>query len=98
MITVNNLVKRFGNIQVIKGVSMDVAAGSVSAIIGPSGAGKSTFLRCINGLESFDEGRIQLEDLVLTSDLDPRNRENALRSIRRRVGMVFQQFNLFPHL
>ena len=77
---------------------MDVAQGRVEAIIGPSGSGKSTFLRCINGLETFQGGSIQVGALALTPDTDPRRDATLLREVRTRVGMVFQQFNLFPHL
>jgi ABC-type polar amino acid transport system ATPase subunit len=98
MITVTNLVKRFGAAEVLKGISMDVATGRVEAIIGPSGVGKSTFLRCINGLESFQRGAVKIGELSLTPATDPRRDATLLREVRTRVGMVFQQFNLFPHL
>lgn len=98
MITVKNLVKRFGVNEVIKGISMDVARGEVDAIIGPSGGGKSTFLRCINGLEGFQGGNVEVGDLVMTPETNPRRDAALLQSVRQRVGMVFQQFNLFPHL
>jgi ABC-type polar amino acid transport system ATPase subunit len=65
-------------------------------LLGPSGGGKSTFLRTINGLETFDQGRIQVDDLEL-APAPAASREAVLQQIRRRVGMVFQQFNLFPH-
>ncbi|MGH7949777.1 MAG: amino acid ABC transporter ATP-binding protein [Candidatus Binataceae bacterium] len=98
MITVNNLIKRFGANEVIKGISMEVARGEVDVIIGPSGAGKSTFLRCINGLEGFQGGDITVGDLAITPRTNPRADAALLQSVRKRVGMVFQQFNLFPHL
>ena len=98
MITVHNLVKRFAAGEVLKGISMEVARGDVEAIIGPSGGGKSTFLRCINGLETFQSGSVKVGDLVLTPETDPRRDAALLRQVRTRVGMVFQQFNLFPHL
>ena len=98
MITVHELVKRFGSNEVIKGISLDVPPGAVEAIIGPSGGGKSTFLRCINGLESFQGGRVQVADLLLTPETNARRDARLLCSVRKRVGMVFQQFNLFPHL
>ena len=98
MITVTDLVKRYAQKEVIRGISMDVQLGEVAAIIGPSGGGKSSFLRCINGLERFQGGRVQVAGLVLTPDADPRRDANLLQSVRKQVGMVFQQFNLFPHL
>src|SRR5258708_5423319 len=98
MITVQNLVKRFSSNEVIRGISLDVPRGEVEAIIGPSGGGKSTFLRCINGLESFQGGHVQVGDLLLTPQTSPRRDAQMLYSVRKQVGMVFQQFNLFPHL
>jgi ABC-type polar amino acid transport system ATPase subunit len=98
MITINNLVKRFDSAEVLRGISMDVARGQVEAIIGPSGGGKSTFLRCINGLEAFQGGHVKVGELALTPETDPRRDAVLLREVRTRVGMVFQQFNLFPHL
>ena len=95
MIEITNLCKRFGNTNVLRGVSLAVNKGEVSVLLGPSGGGKSTLLRTINALETFDAGRICIDDLELT----PGSRQEAqIRKIRRRVGMVFQQFNLFPHL
>jgi ABC-type polar amino acid transport system ATPase subunit len=98
MITVTNLTKRYADCEVLKGISMDIAQGHVEAIIGPSGGGKSTFLRCINGLETFQGGSVKVRDLALTPETDPRRDAALLREVRTRVGMVFQQFNLFPHL
>jgi ABC-type polar amino acid transport system ATPase subunit len=96
MITATNICKRFGDTEVLRGVSLHVAKGEVSALLGPSGGGKSTFLRMINGLDTFDSGQIQVDELVLVPG-PAAERERVLRQIRRRVGMVFQQFNLFPH-
>jgi ABC-type polar amino acid transport system ATPase subunit len=98
MITIHNLTKRFASCEVLKGISMEVAQGQVEAIIGPSGGGKSTFLRCINGLETFQAGAVRVGQLALTPDTDPHRDAGLLREVRTRVGMVFQQFNLFPHL
>jgi ABC-type polar amino acid transport system ATPase subunit len=98
MITVHSLTKRFDSCEVLRGISMDVAQGQVEAIVGPSGGGKSTFLRCINGLETFQAGSVQVGELALTPETDPRRDAALLREVRTRVGMVFQQFNLFPHL
>jgi ABC-type polar amino acid transport system ATPase subunit len=96
MITLTDIHKRYGQTEVLRGISLSVRKGEVCVLLGPSGGGKSTLLRTINGLESFDEGRIDVGDVVL----EPREgaaRHAALARIRQRVGMVFQQFNLFPH-
>jgi ABC-type polar amino acid transport system ATPase subunit len=98
MIAVRDLVKRFGATTVLDGVSLDVRRGEVAALVGPSGGGKSTLLRCINGLETFDQGSVAVDDLELPATLAPAARSARLARVRRRVGMVFQQFNLFPHL
>jgi polar amino acid transport system ATP-binding protein len=98
MIVVRNLVKRHGPNEILKGISFDVRRGEVHSIIGPSGGGKSTFLRCINGLDPFQGGEIRVGDHVLTPATDPRSDARLLEAVRRQVGFVFQQFNLFPHL
>lgn len=98
MIAVHELFKRHGALDVIKGISLSVAKGEVDAIIGPSGGGKSTFLRCINGLEPFQGGQVKVGDLVLSPDTSQRTHPELLQAVRRKVGFVFQQFNLFPHL
>lgn len=98
MIEVDDLHKHHGPLEVLKGVSLRVARGDVAAIIGPSGGGKSTFLRCLNGLESFHRGSVRIGDLALTAETDPRRDARLLQQVRRKVGFVFQQFNLFPHL
>ena len=84
--------KWFGDFQALTGVSTAIGWGEVVVVIGPSGSGKSTFIRCINRLEKHQKGRIVVDGIELTNDL--RN----IDAIRRDVGMVFQQFNLFPHL
>ncbi|MCK6459239.1 MAG: amino acid ABC transporter ATP-binding protein [Planctomycetes bacterium] len=95
MIEVKGLVKRFGRAEILSGITLSVAAGEVAAVIGPSGGGKSTFLRCINGLEPFDAGEVRVGE----HRLGPHAHDPAmLRAVRRTVGFVFQQFNLFPHL
>ncbi len=86
------VVKRYGTFQALNGVDLDVHAGEVVCLIGPSGSGKSTLLRCTNGLETIDGGDIEFEGASL-----PRE-EHTLRAVRRRMGMVFQSFELFPHL
>jgi ABC-type polar amino acid transport system ATPase subunit len=98
MIAITNLVKRYGQSEILKGISLEVRKGEVHSIIGPSGGGKSTFLRCINGLESFHSGEVRVGDCVLKSSTNPRTDAQLLQAVRRQVGFVFQQFNLFPHL
>ena len=93
MISIKNLSKTFNkNIHAVKNVDLEIAEGEVVVIVGPSGSGKSTVLRCINRLEVPTEGAIAIDGVELT---DP---ECDIDSIRAEVGMVFQQFNLFPHL
>jgi polar amino acid transport system ATP-binding protein len=94
--------KKFGRLEVLKGINLDVRAGETVCIIGPSGSGKTTFLRCINHLETIDDGRIEVDGQLVgyRQDDSGRLREDAPRAIARRraaIGMVFQRFNLFPH-
>ncbi len=96
MITVHTLSKRHGDRRVLEKVSAKVSKGETIAIVGPSGGGKSTLLRCLNYLEKFDEGYVEISGAKLVPGM--RGSEPALRALRSRVGMVFQQFNLFPHL
>ena len=96
MIKLTQIVKRYRQQEVRRGVSLTVADGEVCVLLGPSGGGKSTLLRTINGLETFDSGSIRVGDIVLNAGAGP-ERDAALKQIRQRVGMVFQQFNLFPH-
>jgi len=93
VLEVRGLVKRYGTLAAVDGVSLAIRPGSVTAILGPSGSGKSTLLRCLNFLVVPDAGQVLLDGLVA----DP-HRDHALDAHRARVGMVFQQFNLFPHL
>ena len=97
MIEVDGLVKRHGALEVLRGVTLQFARGEVAAIIGRSGAGKSTFLRCLNGLESFQGGTVTVDGLRVGVDTPARERSSTHRQVCRRVGMVFQTFNLFPH-
>ena len=98
MIEVRDVVKHHGSLRVLDGISLTVQPGEVAAVIGPSGGGKSTLLRCINGLENFQQGEVRVDEITLhPSESSVEGSEN-LRQLRRRVGMVFQQFHLFPHL
>jgi polar amino acid transport system ATP-binding protein len=94
--------KRFGRLEVLRGVNMEVARGEVVVLIGPSGSGKTTFLRCINHLERVDGGRIYVDgELVGYRERNGRLVEDGEREVARKraaIGMVFQRFNLFPHL
>jgi polar amino acid transport system ATP-binding protein len=92
MIAIRDLHKSFGELEVLKGIDLDVAEGEVVCVIGPSGSGKSTLLRCVNLLEEPTSGKISIGDDEVT---DP---DADIDAIRRRIGMVFQQFNLFGHL
>jgi polar amino acid transport system ATP-binding protein len=92
MLELHGVHKRFGDLEVLRGIDLAVPKGSVVCVIGPSGSGKSTLLRCVNLLEPPDEGTIVLEGEEITGGARDR-----LDFVRRRVGMVFQQFNLFPH-
>jgi ABC-type polar amino acid transport system ATPase subunit len=95
MITVESLSKSRGTVRVLEAVSLAGAEGTVTALVGPSGSGKTTLLRCLNGLETFDCGRLSIAGHELAAG--PANAAR-LERLRRDVGMVFQQFNLFPHL
>jgi ABC-type polar amino acid transport system ATPase subunit len=98
MIEVRDLVKNHGPLRVLDGVSLTVRCGEVAVVIGPSGGGKSTLLRCLNGLESFQQGEVRVDNLTLHPGESSSEKSATLRQLRRRVGMVFQQFHLFPHL
>ncbi|MGH2836859.1 MAG: amino acid ABC transporter ATP-binding protein [Thermoleophilaceae bacterium] len=93
MLELRGVHKHFGKLEVLRGIDLRVAKGSVVCVLGPSGSGKSTLLRCINLLEPPDEGKIVLEGKEITGSAGG----GDIDYVRRRVGMVFQQFNLFPH-
>lgn len=93
-IKIDNVYKRFGDLEVLSGVTTEFNAGEVSVILGPSGSGKSTLLRCINRLEDIQGGRIWLDG----EDVTDKHSKVSITDLRTRVGMVFQSFNLFPHL
>lgn len=92
MIKVKNLYKSFGKTEVLKGIDEHIKKGEVVVVIGPSGSGKSTFLRCLNLLEIPTSGEIYIDDTLIT------DKKVNVNHIRQKMGMVFQQFNLFPHL
>ncbi|MCJ8342030.1 MAG: amino acid ABC transporter ATP-binding protein [Cetobacterium sp.] len=91
MIKINNLEKSFGDLEVLKGIDLEIKKGEVVSIIGPSGSGKSTLLRCLNKLEDATKGSIKIknQDILLKS--------TNINKVRENIGMVFQHFNLFPH-
>ncbi|EMA6343709.1 amino acid ABC transporter ATP-binding protein [Bacillus cytotoxicus] len=92
MIEVQNLVKSFDSLHVLKGINLEVKEKEVVVLVGASGSGKSTLLRCLNFLEMYDEGNIRLQG----EQIDPQHTD--LNKVRENVGMVFQHFNLFPHM
>ena len=91
MVSIRDVYKSFGDLEVLKGISLDVMKGEVICIIGPSGSGKSTLIRCVNALNNIQKGSILVEGLEVNSP-----NLNKLE-LRKKVGMVFQQYNLFPH-
>ncbi|MGM9973107.1 MAG: amino acid ABC transporter ATP-binding protein [Clostridiaceae bacterium] len=91
-VKVTNLHKSFGQLDVLKGINMEVEEGEVVCLIGPSGSGKSTFLRCLNRLEDSTSGDIYVDGYCIS------DKKLNINSVRENIGMVFQQFNLFPHL
>jgi polar amino acid transport system ATP-binding protein len=98
MIEVQDLWKAFGPLAVLKGISLEVPRGSAVALIGPSGSGKSTLLRCINLLEQPERGRVRVGDQVIDCAGTKLPGDRELAAFRARTGMVFQLFNLFPHM
>ncbi|NTU70573.1 MAG: amino acid ABC transporter ATP-binding protein [Coriobacteriia bacterium] len=92
IVRIQNLVKSFGTLDVLKGVDLEVDKGEVVVVLGPSGSGKSTMLRCINRLEEPTGGKIYFEDTEITAP------DTNVNKMREHIGMVFQSFNLFPHL
>lgn len=96
MIKLENIKKSFGELEVLKDVSLNVEKGTVTAIIGPSGSGKTTFLRCINVLEHPTDGKITIDEQTI--DFSNKVTKKEIISLRSKTGMVFQQHHLFPHL
>ncbi|WP_415793731.1 ATP-binding cassette domain-containing protein, partial [Bordetella pertussis] len=92
MVEFHNVTKKFGDSTVLDGITLDIDAGEVVVVVGPSGSGKSTFLRCINVLETINDGDLLVGGQSVKGDAA------QVREIRREAGMVFQQFNLFPQM
>jgi polar amino acid transport system ATP-binding protein len=97
MLSLRGVCKRFGKLEVLRGVDLDVKKGEVVCVLGPSGSGKSTLLRCVNLLEPPEEGDIHLEERSICRGSGKGEQSWELDFVRQRVGIVFQQFNLFPH-
>ncbi len=98
VVRVRNLRKVFGDNEVLKGIDLDVMRGEVVVVFGRSGSGKSTLLRCINFLEEPTSGSIEVDGIRLEPGPRTRHQRETIRSVRLKAGMVFQEFNLFPHL
>ena len=97
MLKINNVRKKFGNTEVLKGVNLEIAQGEILVVVGHSGGGKTTLLRCVNALEHCDSGDIEINGKTLCKDgkyVD----KNELKEIRKDIVLVFQNFNLFPHM
>jgi polar amino acid transport system ATP-binding protein len=102
-VQIKSLRKSFGEVEVLKGIDLHIEGGEVVCIIGPSGSGKSTLLNCINFLESYEGGEIQLDGVLVGYERDAQGTlrkvsDHKLNKTRQRIGIVFQQFNLFPHM
>ncbi|KAB2656359.1 amino acid ABC transporter ATP-binding protein [Brucella tritici] len=98
MVEVRDVHKAYGALEVLKGINLSVERGQIIAIIGPSGSGKSTLLRSINHLETVNSGQILLDGIQVNQSLNGRAFERHINAVRQQMGMVFQHFNLFPHL
>lgn len=101
VLKVDWLNKSFGKKRILKDISFELNTGEILTIIGPSGAGKTTLLRCINGLEKSDRGTIFIDNAYLCRDYNDKNiyaRSREMKEIRQKIGMVFQNYNLFPHM
>ena len=102
MVRAEGVHKRFGRLEVLKGITLEVQVGEVMCLLGPSGSGKSTFLRCINHLEKIDSGRLSVDGELVgyrqVGDKLHELRESEVALKRSEIGMVFQHFNLFPHM
>lgn len=98
MVQVIDAHKSFGSLEILKGIDLSVDKGQIVAIIGPSGSGKSTLLRSINHLETLNRGEVWVDGVLVNQPLTGRAFERHINQVRQRMGMVFQQFNLFPHM
>jgi polar amino acid transport system ATP-binding protein len=102
MVNAEGVHKRFGRLEVLKGITLEVTPGEVMCLLGPSGSGKSTFLRCINHLEKINRGRLSVDGELVgyrqVGDKLHELRESEIARKRAEIGMVFQHFNLFPHM
>ena len=98
VVRIEDLHKSFGHLEVLKGISMELRKGEVVVMFGRSGSGKSTFLRCINFLEDPTAGTIEVDGIRISGGHRNRAKREQIRQLRMRSGMVFQQFNLFPHM
>src|SRR6202171_3859928 len=102
LVSIKDVHKKFGHLEVLRGVTLDVQAGEVVVVIGPSGSGKTTLIRTLNALQPIDSGTIVIDKITLsgpgTGGRQVRPSDAAVRAVRAEVGMVFQRFNLFPHM
>ncbi|WP_291649075.1 amino acid ABC transporter ATP-binding protein [Clostridium sp.] len=97
MLKIQGLKKNFGKSEVLKGIDLEVKDGEIAVIVGPSGGGKTTLLRCVNGLEFCDEGTIEIDNKFLCKE-GAYKEKKEFNEARREIGLVFQNFNLFPHM
>ena len=97
MLKAENIRKTFGKVEVLKGIDLEIDEGEIVVVVGKSGGGKTTFLRCVNALEHCDDGTIEINGKVLCKDGKYVGKKE-LREIRKDIGLVFQNFNLFPHM
>lgn len=98
LIVVNHLSKRFDALAVLQDINLRIHFGEIVVLLGPSGSGKSTLLRCLNGLEEPDAGSIRVDNILWDNSMNAPMKKKAIRELRNLTGMVFQSFNLFPHL
>lgn len=97
MLKIKGLKKNFGKTNVLKGINLEIGVGEIVVIVGPSGGGKTTLLRCVNGLEKCDDGTIEINNKILCENGEYINKKE-FSEVRRNIGLVFQNFNLFPHM
>ncbi|MDP4163535.1 MAG: amino acid ABC transporter ATP-binding protein [Bacillota bacterium] len=98
MINITNLQKRFNDLEVLKGIDLSIQKGKTAVIIGPSGSGKTTLLRCLNLLEIPDQGSLKIGEHTIQFDETKKMKSSEIERVRKQTGMVFQSYNLFPHL